>query len=66
MIIQHKRVSFFNRSVSTTDAPNWNQLGSSLKKFSFITDNIGNLVGSPRRQSMTVPSMEVETSEKKG
>ena len=58
---------FSNRSVSTADAPNWDQLGSSLKKFSFITDNIGNLIGSPgRRPSMPAPSMESESIERKG
>ena len=58
---------FSNRSVSTADAPNWDQLGSSLKKFSFITDNIGNLIGSPgRRPSMPAPSMESESIQRKG
>ena len=58
---------FSNRSVSTADAPNWDQLGSSLRKFSFITDNIGNLIGSPgRRPSMPAPSMESESRQRKG
>ena len=58
---------FSNRSVSTADAPNWDQLGSSLRKFSFITDNIGNLIGSPgRRPSMPAPSMESESIQRKG